>query len=88
MYLDVTAPDITCPFVKRQYADLFKNSTSVYWDAPTYFDTSGEALILQQFDGNQPNGSTFEIGRHELGYMVSDGNNNTAKCSFQINIGG
>ena len=73
-----------CPYVERHYADRSTNSTSVIWAAPTYSDTSGDVLTLEQFVGNQPNGSKFDIGRHEIGYMVTDGSNNTANCSFQI----
>lgn len=88
LYLDVTPPVITCPYVHRKYADRFTNSTSVFWRMPTCSDNSGKIFTMQPFSGNLRNGSSFEVGRHEMGYMVNDSSGNMANCSFEVIVDG
>lgn len=87
IHVDITKPVIICPYIPTQYADRLKNTTTVFWNPPTYYDNSGEALTLEQ-NVDIHSGSSFDVGHHEIGYKVVDKTGNTANCSFLIIVDG
>ncbi|XP_072021501.1 hyalin-like [Amphiura filiformis] len=82
--VDTTPPSIqSCPSDIDLEIEPGTSKTPATWIAPSASDVSGTVSLVSQ--SHHP-GDIFTTGKTEVVYSFTDGSNNEAFCSFQVNV--
>ncbi|XP_033099723.1 uncharacterized protein LOC117103263, partial [Anneissia japonica] len=80
---DNQMPNITCPSNINVTTDPMSDMANVTWNDAVAIDNNDGVLAVY---GSESPPSLFPIGQSEVTYNATDSNNNTAECSFDINV--
>ncbi|XP_071854190.1 uncharacterized protein [Apostichopus japonicus] len=80
---DVEPPRLQCPESQRVVLATDEGTAIIDWPNPNVTDNSG--YVNPQQSGAD-RGRNYPPGIHTINYTVQDGNGNTAKCSFIVEI--
>ncbi|XP_063951080.1 mucin-17-like isoform X2 [Lytechinus pictus] len=81
--VDNIPPVVNCPADVTQTVELGTSSRQVFFDVPNVSDNSGSFSLVQA--SHQP-GASFTTGSTAVTYTYTDGSQNSASCSFLVNI--
>ncbi|XP_063951745.1 hyalin-like [Lytechinus pictus] len=81
--VDNMPPVVICPLDVTETVELGTSSRQVFFDTPSVTDDSGIFSLVQA--SHQP-GNSFTTGSTTVTYTYTDGSQNSASCSFQVNI--
>nr|XP_054770575.1 hyalin-like [Lytechinus pictus] len=80
---DTIPPVVICPLDVTQTVEIGTSPRQVFFDVPNVSDNSGSFSLVQA--SHQP-GASFPTGSTTVTYTYTDGSQNSASCSFQVNI--
>jgi len=84
---DTEAPTITCPANITQSNDGGSCNAAVTVPLPTTTDNCASSLVVSNnFNGTSDASGTYPGGNNTVTFAVSDGEGNTASCSFTVRI--
>ncbi|XP_041457583.1 mucin-17-like [Lytechinus variegatus] len=81
--VDSTPPIVICPQDITETVEIGTAFTQVNFNTPSVSDDSGSFSLVQA--SHQP-GDSFTTGTTRVTYTYADGSQNTASCSFLVNI--
>jgi hypothetical protein len=78
---DITPPTISCP--ANVYMITANSSANALWNSPTVTDNCANPVTLTS---TFISGASFPLGATIVSYTAKDAANNTAKCTFTVNV--